>query len=396
MSKEDSPFVENTNREENMKKTLSCALFLTVILASVIVNADTSVGPNQEILLDGKPFFPIMVWLQPTKNIAMHKELGINTFSGHGANGESPKDYLDACEKAGVYAAVSADSIGVDEVKKLKDHKALLFWWMPDEPDQMSNEKKGPAHSPDEIIAIYKKVKAIDTKHIVGCTFTTFQAQGSPQIRSSYFPQYMPGMDMIGFDTYPVSDGRPERLDLMAKGMQILNKYDKGSKPHFVWVENTKIHDKKGRAPTPYEMRAQIWMCVVHGARSIGYFPHSWDNGKYSQSRIPEDLKSEMRRVNKQLTDLGAVITSATSKIEVTAETKDDSSVDTLVKEGDGKVYIFTSNRKNKPGETVFTVKGLAAGEVEVYGEGRKLNMAGGKFTDKFKEFEPHIYVIKK
>ncbi len=379
-----------------MKKSFFNVFVLVLFFGAVIAQADTTVGPNQEILKDGKPFFPIMVWLQPAKNIDMHKALGINTFSGTGAGQESAAAFLDACEKKGVYAAVSADSIDEAEIKALKDHKALLFWWMPDEPDQMSNEKKGALYSPDEIIAIYNKVKAIDENHIIGCTFTTFQAQGSPQIKSSLFPKYMPGMDMIGFDIYPCSDGRPERLDLMAKGMDILNKYDKGSKPHFVWLEVTKIAADKGRAPNPAELKAMVWMCVVHGARSIGYFPHSWDNKKYAQSRIPEELKAEMKIVNKQLTDLGAVITSANSKIEVTAESKDDCVVDTLVKEGNGKIYIFTSNRKNKPGEAAFTVKGLSGGEIEVYEEGRKLPLTGGKFQDKFKEFEPHIYVITK
>ena len=378
-----------------MKKYLIFALFFVLFSGAALLNADTTVGPNQEILKDGKPFFPIMVWLQPIKNIDMHKELGINTFSGTGANGESPKTYLDACEKKGVYAAVSADTIGEAEVEALKDHKALLFWWMPDEPDQMSNERKGALNTPEEIVAIYNKVKAVDKNHIIGCTFTTFQARGTPQIKSSFFPKYMPGMDMIGFDTYPCSGGQPDRLDLMAKGMDILNKYDKGSKPHFVWLEATNIGEEKGRAPKPAELKAMVWMCVVHGARSIGYFPHSFEK-PYAQSRIPADLKAEMKIVNRQLTELGAVITSADSKIEVIAETKDDTLVDTLVKEGEGKIYIFTSNRKNKTGEAAFTVKNLGSAEIEVYEENRKITMAGGKFTDKFKEFEPHIYIIKK
>ena len=41
-----------------------------------------------------------------------------------------------------------------------------------------------------------------------------------------------------------------------------------------------------------------------------------------------------------------------------------------------------------------FTVPVLK-GTAEVYDEGRKKEVNGGKFEDSFKTFEPHIYVIQ-
>jgi hypothetical protein len=51
-----------------------------------------------------------------------------------------------------------------------------------------------------------------------------------------------------------------------------------------------------------------------------------------------------------------------------------------------------------KPGETeaAFTLEGLPAGaQVEVLGENRKIEPAGGKFQDHFGHWDVHLYRVK-
>ena len=138
-------------------------------------------------------------------------------------------------------------------------------------------------------------------------------------------------------------------------------------------------------------------MAIVHGAKYICYFTHSW-TPSYDGARVPPDLQAEMKVLNKTITDLTTVILGDESKANVKFEAAKDSNIDvsTMVRETPEQLYIFTSNTKYEKGQADFTVEGAKAVEVDVYGENRKLKMAGGKFSDKYKEFEPHIYVVSK
>lgn len=385
-----------------MKKIV--IFFLILAFAIPAYSAKVSIGKNQEIIVDGKPFFPLGVWLQPTKQIDLCKSLGINIFLGHDANGEDAKFYLDTCASKGVYCSMQYVSFNDDQIKAFKEHPAFVYWISADEPDQIDEKKGGPIVSPEEIIEKYKWIKKLDPDHPVSSGFTAFWVMDRPQIKAALYPKYLPGMDISGFDIYPCNLGEPQRLYYYMKGCKKLNKLDKGLKPHsvalevsFIGAEKGKQKDPKCRAPNANELKAEVWMSIVGGAHEILYFTHSW-SPSYSQCRIPEDLQAEMKILNKQITDLAPIILSANSNIEVTAEKKGDSETDveTLVKEGSGKIYIFTSNIKYKAGDVEFTIKGASSGDVEVYEENRKLKMTNGKFTDKFKEYEPHVYIMAK
>ena len=136
-----------------MKKVF---LILVLFLCRLCFSADVKIGENREIIVDGKKFFPIMSWVQPVALFEENKAIGVNVFVGHGARGEKPKEFLDACLKAGVYGAISIHRVEEESiVKELKDHPALLFWWLPDEPDNYGRGKL-PKYTPEEIKELYK------------------------------------------------------------------------------------------------------------------------------------------------------------------------------------------------------------------------------------------------
>lgn len=385
-----------------MKKIILSLVF-TVITIYPLYSADVKIGKNKEFIVNGKPFFPLAVTTQPTLTMDLHKTLGINLISGGpDAKGEDPEYWMDTCFSKGFLGDMGIPINNYEEMKKWKDHPALFCWWMPDEPDNAGKEK-APKHEPSEIMEIYKKAKAMDPNHPVGLCFGSGSSSGSPPCASKYYPEFAKAADYTIFDVYPCNRGWFDRLHYYVKGLGQLFRWDgPNKKPHGVAVEASFLGAEGGRnasgtrAPKPSELRAEVWMCIVHGTHAIYYFTHSWSPG-YHWARIPDDLQAEMKKINKQVTDLTPVILSEDSKIEVTTEKKDgDANVDTLVKEGNGKLYIFSSNIRSKAGTTEFTIKGVLKGEIEVYEEGRKLQINNGKFIDKFNEFEPHIYIINK
>ncbi len=116
------------------------ALLLPVCLASVLATAaerglapveSVRIQTNRAILLNGRPFFPIMAWLQDPKNFAAAKACGMNTTAGYWPKSGGTRDvreYIDLVHKAGLYGVMPFDA-------GLKGHPALLGYIHGDEPD---------------------------------------------------------------------------------------------------------------------------------------------------------------------------------------------------------------------------------------------------------------------
>jgi hypothetical protein len=70
--------------------------------------------------------------------------------------------------------------------------------------------------------------------------------------------------------------------------------------------------------------------------------------------------------------------------------------VDVLLKEYDGKIYIFSANLRSKAERVRFHVASLP-GEalVTAYREGRTLKAEQGYFEDTFGPLDVHIYIIE-
>ena len=70
--------------------------------------------------------------------------------------------------------------------------------------------------------------------------------------------------------------------------------------------------------------------------------------------------------------------------------------VATMVKKHGGATYVFAVAMKPGATEAGFTLEGHPAGaQVEVLGEGRKIEPAQGKFQDHFADWDVHLYRIK-
>jgi len=83
------------------------------------------------IYVNGRPFFPLMVWLQDPENFAAAKSCAINTVAGYwpkSGGTRNVREYLDLVWKAGFYGVMPFD-------ESLKGHPALLGYIHDDEPD---------------------------------------------------------------------------------------------------------------------------------------------------------------------------------------------------------------------------------------------------------------------
>lgn len=94
--------------------------------------------------VNGRPFFPIMAWLQDAENFAAVKDCGMNTTAGYWPTSSGTKDvaeYLALVQNAGLYGIMPFDA-------KLAGHPSLLAYIHGDEPDlphQVSDADVVPA-----------------------------------------------------------------------------------------------------------------------------------------------------------------------------------------------------------------------------------------------------------
>ena len=118
-----------------MKATLVCAAAVAVVALSAhaapppIEKVET--GPNRALCVNGKPFFPIMAWLQDADKFTLLRECGMNATAGYWPKSSGTKDvteYLPLVRKAGLYGVMPFDA-------RLKSHTALLGYIHDDEPD---------------------------------------------------------------------------------------------------------------------------------------------------------------------------------------------------------------------------------------------------------------------
>ncbi|MBN2584091.1 MAG: beta-galactosidase [Planctomycetes bacterium] len=119
-----------------------------VAVAAMACSAAVAAEPRVKLtetgglLVDGKPFLPIMVWAQPSSTLEMHKGLGMNTMHpGEGEDKDPAKAYLDKLQAAGMMGLLNIEAFRDD----LKDHPAVLAWTVEHEPDMAEN----PAYEPD-------------------------------------------------------------------------------------------------------------------------------------------------------------------------------------------------------------------------------------------------------
>ncbi len=121
------------------RRTAASGLLILLLFARGSIAAErlppiegvVTISPQRAIQVNGKPFFPLMAWLQDAANFAAVKQCGMNTTAGYHPRSSGTKDvaeYLTLVEKAGLYGVMPFDV-------KLKGRAGLLAYIHDDEPD---------------------------------------------------------------------------------------------------------------------------------------------------------------------------------------------------------------------------------------------------------------------
>jgi len=366
-----------------------------------------TIDQNRAFVVNGRPFFPIMSWAQPTKNFDKLRSVGINTFCGDPG---AAQDYCAAAQAADRYVITHFD-------KTVAGHPYLLGWIHGDEPDMpgkkqdtetaASKSDNVPRRSAEQLADHFQRIKRADTSRPAFMTFTShfmkeFTNKYDQAAKDRIYPEFVKHCDVIGFDTYPVYGwNRPDWLDYPGRGVTQLRAIAGPQKPVYAWIETHKgsrwITYEKQLDVLPKHTRSEVWLAVIRGATAIGYFTHAW-RPQFTEFAPTDQMQQELKRINNQITRLAPVILSAPAKTEVSISITGDVKADIMARRFKKRLYLFAVNYDpaERSGTATVNIPNLKAGtKIEVVDEDRSLTAQKGAFTDHFDPLAVHIYKLK-
>ena len=352
--------------------------------------ATWSAGPPSD-----PSFFPIAVWLQNPSRAAEYAAIGINLFIGlwQGPTEQQLSTLTTAgmptfCAQSGVWASHLNDD-------------TILAWTQDDEPDNAQSDGMGgygPCIPASTVIDLYNTMKANDPTRPVylnlgqGVANDSWVGRGVCTGTSDY-PDYTRGADIVSFDVYPVNDGLP--LWYVAQGVDRLRQWSNHEKPVWNWIETTGFNEPSG-APSPEQVRAEVWMSLVHGSMGIGYFVHVFAPSFIEAGLLADPtMRDAVAAINQQITELAPVLnTQSISNVVTVTSSNGAVPVDTMAKRAGGSLYVFAVGMRDGSTTASFALRGVDTGSVEVLGESRTLTVSGGSFQDDFSPYEVHLYRV--
>jgi len=381
--------------------------FVAVVLLASMVSVAPARGDNAYARWSRGPssdntFFPIAVWLQSPARALQYKEAGINTYVG--LWGGPNHAQLAQLKGADMKVVCAQNEVGLAHI----EDDSIIGWMHNDEPDNAqslgSGKGYGPPIAPAIIVEDYRRIKANDPSRPVflnlgqGVAWDGWHGRGVRTNRPEDYPEYVKGCDIASFDIYPAVHNHRQvagNLWYVARGVERLVSWS-GPK-RIVWncIECTRINNADMKA-TPHQVRAMVWMSLVHGSKGLIYFVHEWQP-RFNESALLSDpeMLAAVTAINRQIAELAPVLNSpAVDGIRVTSSNP-DVPLAAMTKRHDGVVYVFAVAMRNQTTTAQFTVAGQSGeANVAAIGEDRLLKFRDGAFADTFKPWDVHLYKI--
>ncbi len=392
-----------------MSIVLAFLMLFTQIEEGEIMPVEKTAFSQWENGLPSDPgYFPIAVWLQNPKNASRFKSAGINLYVGlwKGPTEEQLKTLADV----GMPVICSQNEVGLAN----KNNPIIVGWMHNDEPDnaqlvrdpETGRQYYGGPVPPQNIVDDYQRMRSLDpTRPILlnlgqGVANDEWVGRGKGAHISDYLT-YVKGGDIISYDVYPVvginkPDGE-NYLWYVAKGVSRLMEWTEGKKIIWNCIECTRISNETKKA-TPHQVRAEVWMSIIHGSRGLIWFVHEW-KPKFNEHALLDDpeMLSAVTKINAQIHEIATVINSPSINDLVTVKSANpDVPVAIMVKKHNRSIYIFAVGMRNSSTIATFDVKDLPQNRiVKVLWEDRIIKLENSQFSDEFNPYDVHVYVIE-
>jgi len=342
-------------------------------------------------------FFPIGVWLQSPAHAPAYKAIGINTFIGLWKG--PTEDQLAELIKYDMFVVASQNDVGLHSTNR----RIIKGWLHDDEPDNaqpIGLGLHGSCVPPIEVVNRTREMKALDnTRPIIvnfgqGVANEFWKGRGPCSGDENYYSVAAREADILSFDIYPVASNTPQvkgKLEYVARGVIRLTNLVVDGQRVWAVIETTALDP--GHAVTPDQLRAEVWMAIIHGAQGIVYFVHEFAP-TFREDAIfrHADVVNRVAAENQLIRSLASVLNGPPLDKKITVQSS--APIATMAKRRGNSIYIFAVAMSNSASRARFTLRGLNGTEAVVVGEMRDVAITGGGFEDAFNGYGVHIYEI--
>ncbi|MBO7680004.1 MAG: hypothetical protein J6S75_10080, partial [Thermoguttaceae bacterium] len=356
----------------------------------------------RRLIVDVEPFFPLGCYFGGVseKDLAIYADSAFNCLMPYASISREDLDRCQASNIKVIYSvkdnfrtlAVNSEQEGIDRtrqtVEKLKDHPAIIAWYINDEL---------PLTMLRELTDRRDLLEELDPTRPAWVVL--YQVN---DVRS-----YIPTFDVIGTDPYPIPDNPASYAGSRAvtTNRAVFGLHALWQVPQiFDWASYKKTDEEKKalRPPTLEEMRGMFWMHIAGGAN--GLVAYSWSDlwrmdktvaeGGRAYIREPfEQRWAEVKTVAAEVAEFFPVLLSIDPAMD--ARVSDEQSAkDTLVRlyGHEGKTWMLIVNMLDK-NQTVPFEAGEAAG-AEVQLGGKLVSFGDGKGTVELEAYQPCFVVL--
>lgn len=372
---------------------------LLLLLATVGVCADAAsyaAWPNGPSPSNNPNFFPIGVWLQSAPNVPEYTNIGVNMYIGF--FGDLDQTSLTQQAATQMPLVPSQNSVGLTGA----GNTIIQGWDQMDEPDNAQPNGSGgygPCIPAATVVAAYNAIKTNDTSHPVflnfgrGVSDIYYGGRGDCTGETNYYVQASPGGDILTFDLYPVADYSGQ-LELIPQGIDNLRIWSGNQKILWNFVEASSIDG--GTPPTGAQVKAEVWMSLIHGSQGFIYFVHQFkpvfrEDGIFNYPA----LVSAVSNINFQVKSLAPVLNSANvSNVVQVSSSAPNVPVDFMVKQAGGATYVFAAAMRSTSTTATFSLTGINGGTATALGESRQITITNSQFQDSFAGYGVHLYQL--
>ena len=383
-----------------------------------------------QMLLDGKPFFPIAapyVIPLPVNDYNLDnaftwlKEAGFNTV--YSPRNKTFAEYMDKVASYGMKMYVMPGAINGANDKDLDvmlaniareyRHPAVMGWYVGD--DTLDH------NTPEDMKTKYEAIKSVDPYHPTVQAdpvnavhpFAPVAAEDDPS-RSRPVVNFT---DTFRPELYPVRDfsekNAMECVPLVIDDMKTIARdiRDMATATKHTWCviqyfEGWGDSFEKAtwkRFPTWQELRAMTWAAVIHGARGVQWYSYRYETKRFVHGFMyKEETRNNIRRMSQEIFQLVDVLVQradapAPAVTILSGPEKDamqNDSISVMVRKLDGHTYIFALNSAYQPVKASIAAAGLSNGTV-LYEDNRSVKVENGAITDDFQPYDVHIYKLK-
>jgi hypothetical protein len=334
-------------------------------------------------------FFPIAADFQPPHLFDTWKGRGINTMIR--VPGQVGVD--EWTDKANALGLKMIREPRGDAHRDLNE-KNLLAWEWYDEP-----ELNGRAAS--DLTDFRKRLHALDPARPI---LVNFWGGGIVQSSGGCFnghcyDNWINDANWVSADIYPC-DKYGCKIELVGKVVSQLRHWSTNRQSVFAYIESGDVHGD-GNAPSPIEIKAEVWDSIIHGARGIFYFaarikPNCSTDCLAGYDDTSHDVSEAMGPFHARLERLAPVLQRAIDPQGFSMQAGGALEAGWRQAADGTRYFIVLNTSGDKHKDAKLEVHGIpAVPSAEVFAEGRNVRVGQDKtIVDDFEPYEAHVYVV--